>query len=374
MLLNENNYTAEQIDRTLRMADGSRNVDFRYELLNRHDIKLGGLDGIERAAITHGEFSAVKRSAEFTLNENFRRNEIDFLTERIQPWFILRMPLGGTVEWPLGVFLLESPSVDVTGSVKRRGIGAYDKGLILEQYSLHHRQHFPAGTNYAAAVEQLLAMAGITKINIMPSGLQMPAGTEFPMGANIREAINELLDAMNYTSLSFDAAGVARSGPYTFPALRHPTIHYSTLRDSVVKPGLLESLDIASCANVFIRVAENLEQERPIRSEFVNNDPQSPISTVRRGRRIVDFGTVREAAGQEALDTFTRRAAVEAAQALKHITFTTVLMPNHGSGDTLFIEMPELLSAPHKFTETGWSMELKTGGTMTHSARMAVYL
>ena len=49
-------------------------------------------------------------------------------------------------------------------------------------------------------------------------------------------------------------------------------------------------------------------------------------------------------------------------------------MPEHGSGDTLYIDIPELFAAPQKFYETGWEMDLKAGGLMYHKAQVVVDL
>jgi len=344
-------------------------LTFRYDLLNRHEIKIGELEGIVNAAITHDEHRVIKRTATFIINENFRGADINYLTDRVRPWLIL--PEN---EYPLGIFLLESPSREVSGATKRRNINAYDKTLILDQYILRNRQFFPKGTTFISAVERLIAMAGISRTNIAASDMETETDIEFPVGTNVREAVNTLLEAVNFTSLSFNETGVATAKPYVFPAFRTPKHFYSTVKDSTITPGIIDTLDIASIPNVFIRVADNVSLETPLKSEFVNDNPALATSTVNRGRQIINFERVSNVTTQAALDTLVKRAAIEATQAYRYLNFTTLLTPNHGSGDTLYIDMPELFDAPLKFCETGWSMELKAGGKMTHTAQMVVEL
>jgi hypothetical protein len=237
-----------------------------------------------------------------------------------------------------------------------------------------HRQFFAAGTSVAAAVDMLLSTAGITKTHIIMDDVLLHTDAEFPMGSNRRAVVNELLEMANYTSLSFDETGVAVSKPYVYPARRSVDHYYSSVTDSVIKPRLVDSLDIVSIPNVFIRKAENVDTGTPFVSVFVNDNPESPISTVRRGRQKVDFKTVRDISSQEALDTLVRRIAIESTQAYRHIEFTTPIMPNHSSTDTLLLDIPELFNSVMKFSETDWSMDLKVNGDMKHSARAVVDL
>jgi hypothetical protein len=158
------------------------------------------------------------------------------------------------------------------------------------------------------------------------------------------------------------------------PARRPVTQIYSTQRDSILHPVFTESLDIAGRANVFTRVAINIESETELISTFINSDMQSPISTVNRGRQIVDFAEIDNISSQEALDNFVRRIAVESTSAYSHLSFESALMPTHGSADTLFCDFPEVFDTAQKFSETSWEMELAYDGKMRHEGRKVVQL
>ena len=366
---NPRNYPAGAIDDALRMKNDSRKVSFRYELLDKHDIKKGTLDGVQAAKVSYGEFCTIKRTATFTLDE-YARGEIDFLSERIRPWFVLHMPDGGTVEWPLGIFLLESPGRAVDGGVSRREITAYDETIILEEDAFEERQYFAAGTSYVGAVGKMLTLSGITKVNIADAGATLRTEREFAVGMKVREAVNALLGEINYNSVRADENGYICSEPYVEPELRQVTQVYTSKRGSVIRPKFSESLDLAGRANVFVRVASDLG----IAAKYVNADPLSRISTVSRGRRIVDYGELDNIASPEALESRTRRAAAESMSAYGKLTFNTALMPTHGSAETLYIDIPELFDTPAKFSETAWEMDLKFDGEMSHEARRVVGL
>ncbi|MCL2225926.1 MAG: hypothetical protein FWB96_13240 [Defluviitaleaceae bacterium] len=368
-------YTPQAIENTLRLTDGTRKISFRYDLLNRHDIKIGELDGITRAKISYGEFRAIKRSASFGLNE-YQQKNINYLTDQIQPWFVLHMSDGGTIDFPLGIFLIESPAKTATGKICTRDIGAYDKTIIVEQDKLMRRFFIPKGTSYVAAVERALNQAGIVKINIVPTDepRSLPFDREYPIGMKTRQVCNELLRECNYTSLWVDENGFMRAEPYITPARREITHIYETGKDSVIAPEMVERLDIATRPNVFIRVAQNLEGDRALYSTIENNAIDSPISIVNRGRRIVNFEEIYEIESQAALDAFVERIAVESTSAYSRLTFGTALMPTHGNAETLLCVFPELFNVPQRFHEVNWEMPLQYDGTMKHIARMVVRL
>jgi len=363
----------EEIEAALRIKNGTRKVSFRYELLNRNDLRIGILDGITNASVSYGEFRTIKRSATFRLNEYNQRN-INFLTDQIQPWFILHMPQGGTVEWSLGIFMLESPSRKVVGKIKTRDIGAYDKTLILEQDRFSSRLFIESGTNFVSAIVRILNEAGLTKVDITESELVLPADREIGIGVKRREAIHDLLRAINYTSMSVDEYGYIRAAPYVEPARRPVTIVYSTLKDSILHPELNESLDIAGRANVFIRVALNIESGNEFVSVYRNDSITSPISTVNRGRVITSYEEIESIANQETLDNHVRRIALESTSAYSHLTFDTALIPIHGSAETLLCDFPDMFDSPTRFSETSWEMQLSFDGVMNHEARRVISL
>ena len=368
---NPQNYDKAAIDAALRLGSGLRKVSFRYDLLNRNDIKIGDLDGITRANISYGEFRVIKRSATFGLSEYLQKN-INYLSDRIQPWFVLHMPDGGVAEWPLGIFLLESPKRATRGKISTRNIGAYDKTIIVEQDKFIRRFFFAAGTNYVTAVTRILNTAGITKINIADSPHVLASDREYAIGTKKHLACNELLREINFSTLWVDERGVMRSELYVAPSRRDISHVYDTGKDSIIAPEIVESHDIANRPNVFMRVAVNLEGERELVSIFTNDDINSPISTVNRGRQIVDYAEIQEIAGQDALDEFVRRLAIESTGAYAHLSFGTALMPTHGNAETLLCVFPDVFPSPLKFHETSWEMPLRHNGIMQHEARMVV--
>ena len=375
-IVNPNGYSAAEIDGALRMRGwrkgNSRRVSFRYDLLDKNDIKIGQLDGIS-GKIDFGEFNAIKRSARFSINE-YLQHEIDYLSHEIEPWFILHMPGGGVVEWPLGVFLLESPNRVIRGKTSGREIGAYDRTIVIEEDKFTERYFIAEGTNYVGAIVKMLNESGITRINITPSPMELREDREIPAGEKKKDAINTLLSEINYKSIGADERGVLFSAPYIEPSLRPVTQIYSAKRESIIDPGFTLGWELAGKANVFTRVVRNLGGASELISTFANDSPLSPLSTINRGRRIPDYQEIDDIPDQASLDVYVKRAAIEASSVYNPITFGTALMPTHGSADTLFCEFPTVFEGAQKFEETAWGLDLRFDGLMTHEARRVTAL
>ncbi len=124
--------------------------------------------------------------------------------------------------------------------------------------------------------------------------------------------------------------------------------------------------------NIFVRYTDDPDGEE-LRSEYVNDSVGSKISTVNRGRNVVDIESVDDIADQETLDALVRRIAIEKSQTYDTITIPTGLMPHHEYRDCIFVN-ETTLGVGNKYIEYAWEMELSVGGTMTHTLKRVVKL
>lgn len=344
----------------------SREVKFRYDLLNNNNVKIGEVPMLS-GAVRFNSLAQIKRTATFSLQEEDGR-AIDYLNHRIRPVMLL-----GQAEHPLGVFLLPSPARKVRGLSVYRDIAGYDVTQILLEDRFTGRYYLPAGTEYIEAVKRIVNSAGLPNLTIPVSTAVLTRDREYQAGTSKLDAINELLRECNYTSLWADAAGQLRAAPYVQPSLRQPDISYLDDGQScIIADSEGEELDIFAIPNVFV-VTSSSPDGGELSATYVNDNPLSPTSTVRRHRQIVDYREISDIAGIEELDAYVKRIAYAAGTAYSTITFDTPLIPVHSYATTLYI-VSSKLSIQGKYTETEWSMELKVGGRMTHKARRAIQL
>jgi hypothetical protein len=364
--IENNGYTRDEV--IIALHSSPRMVRFRYDLLDRTEKKKSELKSVMSGQISMESLAvSIKKTAIFVIKET---GEIDWLNDRIQPFCGLRMPDGGWAEWPLGVFLLSSPSRQDRNNGIIRNVEAYDGLQILLDDKFIERHTIDEGTKYIEAINAILVSAGITKINIAYTEAKLRITKEFEIGTEKLRAVNELLQEINYTSLWVNENGYYISQPYSIPALRPIEYTYKTDSLSVIKNGLLETVDYFNVPNHFIVVSSNAESD-PLTSVYINNNPESPISTVSLQRSRVYKTEIDDIADQKSLDEYTKRIAYEASQVFGYVAFRTSIMPFHGYSDLLYIDYAPL-DISDRFIETSWRMPLKAGAEMEHTARRVI--
>ena len=376
--LARNGYTDAEVLDALQGRHGTREVSFRYDLLDAENVYLGQLDNVITGTISQSYLADIKRTATFTLREN---GAINYLRDRIQPWVRLRMPRDPLttptpaewdghryVEFPQGVFLLTSPvrTSDEANTVLRQ-VEAYDSLQVLLDDGIVNRQAAVVGDTYTATVDGLL---GSIASHSTTSDLVLPTSREWDPGTPKLTVINDLLTSINYEALFFDEYGRAVARPYVSPTDRGSEYTYADDAMSVILPQVAHALDVYGVANRWVLVVNNPDRP-PLVSTYTNSDPSSPTSTVGRARTILDFRTDQDAADQATLDAMTRRIATEASQVFESVTFSTALMPNHSHNDVYTFRF-ENLGLSQKYSETDWTMDLEAGAPMTHTVRRVV--
>lgn len=386
-------FTAEQVKAALHMAGGSRKIDFRYELLDKNENVIGDLNNVIDGEVSMDSLASIKRTAKFRLKDD---GSINFLSDRIRPYLRLYVPpgkllgryyyffqssfsaefdlragpdKGGWVEFPLGIFLLSSPIRKDSNQNVYRDVEAYDGLLILRDDKFDIRYTVRAGTNYRQAVIDILASAGITKHNIEQTDKVLPVDMEFEPGKEKLVAINALLTAINYTPIHVDVYGFFTSMTYRSPSIRSSEYTYKDDELSIIYAGMEEELDLFNVPNKWVVVCSSAEQS--LMSSYINSNPNSPTSTVSRGRTIVDYREVTDIADQQSLDAYVQRIAFEASQVYGKVTFETAINPLHDYMDVLELDYSPL-GIKGKYSETSWTMPLKAGARMKHEVRKVV--
>lgn len=375
--LARNGFTAAQVQKALHAPWGSQLVTFRFDLLDQQGTLKGTLRNVTDASVNHDALGDIKRKARFTLRDD---GAINYLSDRIKPWAQVYVPprimpdhtptTGGWAEFPLGVFLLSTPEEGFRVGGTIRDIEAYDQGIILMQGTVDGRYLIPSGTKFTDALANIFQAVGITRYNITPTAKTLPVDREWDRGATYLSIINELLKAMNYYSVWFDGDGYAICAPYVLPSLAPSEYTYAEGDMSVIRTdSLTRRKDLFNVPNKWVYVVSQADREE-LKSVYVNDSANSPLSTGNRGITIVDNRTV-DAADQATLDGLVQRAAQDASQVYETVTWDSILMPHHNHMDNYTLSSSQLGGA-FKFRETSWAMELKAGGTMSHSARRTV--
>lgn len=226
-------------------------------------------------------------------------------------------------------------------------------------------------TPTSTRVESISLVSSIAN-NVTPSNTTLPATLEWEPGTSYLEIINELLGAINYESAWFDEDGVFIGTPYVSPADRSPEYIYATDETSVITGDVDQTIDLFDIPNKWI-LAVSEPDRPPLVGTYINSSPNSPTSTVSRGRTIVDFRTEEKSADQATLTAKAKILGDKASQVYEIIEFSTAAMPIHSNSDTYIIQVTGL-AVDSKFTEHTWSLDLSPTGNMKHKARRVVTL
>lgn len=362
-------YSDADVLRAVRGEKARREWRFRYELLTKDNIRVRDLDNVLGGSVAHEFLAEIKRTAKFIISDD---GTINFLNHRIRPWAGIRMQDGGWMEWPLGVFLLTTPTrkVDISGVVTR-DVEAYDQTVVLQDDTLADRYFVNANYPYTDAINELLSQtSGIPQTSISPSTAATPSALEWEPGTSKYQVIADMLSAINYGSLWFDGSGVARAGPYVSPKSRSAEFIYQTNDVSVLLPEAEQSLDLYSLPNRWVLIVSNSDQPA-LRAEVSNSDITSPTSIPNRGRVITEVISNANAPTQAMLNAIAERYREENGQVYETISFSTALMPFHENADMYDFEYGGFVGYG-RFMETKWEADLSQGAEMKHEARRAV--
>lgn len=367
-----------------------RRVSFQFNLL-RNGAFYARLRALEDTAphVRMQDDAQIKMSFSGTFSPaatdvDGRPMAINWLTDEIQPVMIVN-----GLPYPLGVFIPTTQSLSVdTGS--RVNIQAYDRCQRVLDTNSAAPVYWPRGTLYLDAVEQLLSASGINTVFTTPNTAVFAEPREdWDAGTPYLTIVNDLLAEINYRPLFFDENGAAVLEPVSIPEaaqIRH-TLDDADPETMVVLP-ITRTNDTFSAPNKFIVFCANPEKSENMVAVAVNDNPQSPISTVRRGREIVSVSTVDNIASQTELQAYADRLRNDSLLTGETVTVSTGLLPGWCVGDAVamhqrprvwveYTKRGKRLVKDPGFNAIGvsrsYDMELIPGGKMTHTIERVVY-
>lgn len=340
-----------------------RELDFRYVVV-RNGADYGFLNPLTSPTIRCDSDSEIKTSLSGTFLAN---PDVNWLSDQIRAEIII----DGTV-YPLGMYLPATVTTNMDSTTTSVNVEAYDRCWLLKDNRTDSTLYFEAGTNYLTAVKQLLTDAGVTLVSETPTAATLAEDREdWEIGTSYLEIVNQLLSEINYNQIWFDNRGLAILEPTSVPTAENidHVIDSDDIK-SLVYPELYRQMDIYSSPNVFVVLCSNADKSAPLVARSENVNPQSPLSIVRRGRRIVTVERVDNIASQEELDAYAERLRNESMITGETIEVKTGLFPEYGVGDVTALKYGDSVFAV--CAERAWEMELEVGGVMKHTLEKVV--
>ena len=298
----------------------TREVSTRTDVY-RNGVRLTTLRDAEDGEITMQREAAIKTS----LYGSYVPDPlVDWLTDELRPVLVI-----DGEEYPCGVYLAATVRERSSEDGHVIEVDAYDRCWLVQSCRMETILHLDAGTYYLAAVAEI-----------------------------------------NYEQLWFDAKGYARLEPVAEPTADSVQHVLDTGQiNSLILPGLTREQDIFNTPNVFVCVCNNPDLGQTLTAEAINDNPQSPLSTIRRGRRIAQVVKVDNTPDQATLDAYAAKLRNRSLWASETVQVRTALLPGYGVGDTVGLVHPD---AQGLYIEASWTLQLKPGGEMTHGLQRVV--
>jgi len=332
---------------------GQRVERFRFEWKNAiTDETLGWLTPEKEPVplLTHNTATGVKRTLALNLG-TFDTSQVNSLTDRILP----SVEIGGTT-YPLGRYMF---STDVRRKRTRGDLGMFrllDEGFIIEQ---ELSAAFFSISTVDAAVLQLLAGLPLVDVDIEPTDF-LSTGA-WSVGVNRGQPMEAYATQGDYFPYWLDHNGHVRMIRTRDPATEIPDFDldagFTVRRDSIDLTS-----DVLLAPNRFVVISNSGAAETDPLVGTYDVPPSAPHSIAQRGFVIQQTDEI-QLGSQDQVAAAARNIGIRQT-IFERVTFATPIDPRHDSYNVMNF-------MGDRWLEIGWSMELRAGGIMEHTARKA---
>jgi hypothetical protein len=355
--------TTEQLlnlDGVRRRADS-----FRFELCDRELRPIGELHP-DRAGATPSISNDVDSSASRQLS-GFKllpdeATDVNTKSDRLRVYMVLQ----NEVEFRLGTFLWADQNRPRRSWGEEHHSELLDFGYILDQQSTR-AFGWGRGATILLIMVFLCNRAGFEHARLdLPFGPEASRGLAEPLswepGATWIQMLTDLGAIVGFADPWFDRDGLLHFDQAPDPEVVQPTIPAYEDGTRVIADSIVPSDDFLRAPNDFAVFDSGTGRLRSGRYQIPSS---APHSFAERGFRIGQVENVQGLANQ-AQATRGARNLARSGDAFEHLVFSSTLDPRHDTHDVV-------VAFGQRWLETGWSMELRSGGLMQHTMKRVTY-
>lgn len=319
---------------------GSHLIDTRYRYVRvsrSTGEELEVIPALKGGSVTRNDDTSIKESAEAELIGSY-----DFGADFIRVYIRGQLPNGEWLTDVLGTFIPAIPSATVKGAMRRCTLKMYGRLQALLDDSFATGYTVEAGANAVEVAKSICEGAGLEVI-ADPSDYTVTNARQYGIKNNQENsdtsdtklgAVNDLLDLAGFRAAFTDPMGRVRLQRYRALETIAPTWNYIEGENAKFEKELEEEFDYTDTANhVVVRYTDSMAGTVII-GEATDNDPNSYLSTVSRGRMITkayDYTTLPEGKDEAAMTAYanTRAATLlrTAQSVIYRITASTAYTP-----------------------------------------------
>ena len=235
---------------------------------------------------------------------------------------------GAAEHVPLFTGLAVSPDDDINGRLTLNSLTCFSVLKPAEDVLLTRGWYAPAGMSGAELVRRLLSVSPAPIITEEDSPV-LAESIVAEDGENNLSMADRILDAIGWR-LRIDGDGTIR----IMPPAQEPSARFDQIDNDMIEPKIKITADWYSCPNVLIAVAGD------VTAIARDDDPDSPLSTVSRGREVWKKESCSLSAS-ESVAGYARRRLKELQRVRQTVSYTRRYLPDVMPGDIVGLNYPE---------------------------------
>lgn len=289
------------------------------------------------------------------------KNTFDMFSDRLRPVMIIN-----DEEFDFGDYMVIAAPLEDDGKEYLYDIEAYDETMLLKQAALTERKYYAAGTPYLSVIGSMLTDCGLSKIIEDPTNAVITIDHEYAIGTPYLDIINELLEEINYSPIYAGQSGYLY---LTQNGTKNTADYIYTDDNSTIIDSIKTDTDIYSLPNVVIGYVSSPDLPTVMKYKRVNDNPESVISTIRRGYSVVEAFELNDCPDATTLQLAVDNRFLQSTQATETAEISTMPDGNHPYGSYISLGQNGTNTL---FREVGWSVEF--GGNMTHNLERKAFV
>lgn len=313
------------------LYDTHRVEKYTVDILDRHDNKIGELGEVVGGTITASVDARIKTGGKLELKTH---TPIDWWgTYRLQVW-----AHANQEKWSLGVFIPSAPEKQYEENKVSITVELADKLIILDKDCIDAPLSIPPRTRLTTWITNFIISSGETNLNITPSNEVNKRAMTWDAGTPKLTVINDILDYLDYFSLSATPHGQFTAAPYVIPQQRPINWYFGQDAHSLTSRNFVYRQDLDSIPNKTVYIVQSATTlvngvkvegtlNRPMVAVATNTDPNSPYSYQARGRWITHVATDIEARNQKDLQQKANRYMQNCQDPFTRVQFSTAIFP-----------------------------------------------
>ena len=236
---------------------------------------------------------------------------------------------GARERIPMGTFLVEAASDHVDFGTQSSTMDGWSVLKPAADVYMAVGDYVPKGADGAAYAASLLSQSIPAPVSVA-GGFTLDDPIVYGKDSSVLKVVWDLLDAGGYC-IRISGMGEVAIGPKPKVGEWEPCDAKAALF-----PGVDRELDITSVPNVYRAYSETAW------AEAVNDDPESRVSTVSRGRRVEMVDTSPTRVDGETLGSYCARRLEEESTLFRSFTYTRELDPDARPFDIARESLPEI--------------------------------